>query len=223
MKSVRNLSDVNVLFVDQLNAYDVLRSDDLVFTPTALDAFIAGEERRRPGGLRVSAIDYKDPRDVILRPVVSEKSYGLIDEGKYTFLVDPRANKTEIKLAIEKIFGVQVKSVTTANRTGKTRRTQLRHRQAQGHQARHRLAEVGHHRHLHGRRLIGPEGNTWLFATTSRPLPVVAAPPSPTSRRSRARRPRRACCARCRRPVAATRRAGSRPVTSVVATSASTA
>ena len=42
----------------------------------------------------------KDPRDIILAPVVSEKSYNLIDDGKYTFLVDPRANKTEIKLAI---------------------------------------------------------------------------------------------------------------------------
>jgi large subunit ribosomal protein L23 len=72
-----------------------------------------------------SAINYKDPRDVILRPVVSEKSYGLIDEGKYTVLVDPRANKTEIKLAIEKIFGVQVASITTANRQGKTRRTRF--------------------------------------------------------------------------------------------------
>ena len=73
----------------------------------------------------MSAIDYKDPRDIILAPVVSEKSYGLIDEGKYTFLVDPRANKTEIKLAIEKIFSVQVASITTANRTGKTRRTRF--------------------------------------------------------------------------------------------------
>ncbi|MBN9605887.1 MAG: 50S ribosomal protein L23 [Actinomycetales bacterium] len=67
----------------------------------------------------------KDPRDVILAPVVSEKSYGLIDEGKYTFLVDPRSNKTEIKLAIEKIFGVQVASVNTLNREGKTRRTRF--------------------------------------------------------------------------------------------------
>ena len=73
----------------------------------------------------MSAIDYKDPRDVILRPVVSEKSYGLIDEGKYTFLVDPRANKTEIKLAIEKIFGVKVASVNTLNRTGKKQRTKF--------------------------------------------------------------------------------------------------
>ena len=67
----------------------------------------------------------KDPRDVILKPVVSEKSYGLIDEGKYTFLVDPRADKTEIKLAIEKIFGVKVASVNTINRVGKTRRTKF--------------------------------------------------------------------------------------------------
>jgi len=67
----------------------------------------------------------KDPRDVIIAPVVSEKSYALIDDGKYTFLVDPRANKTEIKLAIEKIFAVKVESVNTLNRTGKTRRTRF--------------------------------------------------------------------------------------------------
>ena len=67
----------------------------------------------------------KDPRDVILSPVVSEKSYGLIDDGKYTFVVDPRSNKTEIKLAIEKIFGVKVASVNTLNRTGKKQRTKF--------------------------------------------------------------------------------------------------
>jgi large subunit ribosomal protein L23 len=67
----------------------------------------------------------KDPRDIILSPVVSEKSYGLIDDGKYTFVVDPRSNKTEIKLAIEKIFGVKVASVNTLNRTGKHRRTRF--------------------------------------------------------------------------------------------------
>ena len=67
----------------------------------------------------------KDPRDIILSPVVSEKSYNLIDDGKYTFLVDPRANKTEIKLAIEKIFNVKVDSVNTLNRQGKTRRTKF--------------------------------------------------------------------------------------------------
>jgi large subunit ribosomal protein L23 len=67
----------------------------------------------------------KDPRDIIIAPVVSEKSYSLIDDGKYTFLVDPRANKTEIKLAIEKIFSVKVATVNTLNRTGKTRRTRF--------------------------------------------------------------------------------------------------
>ena len=67
----------------------------------------------------------KDPRDIIVAPVVSEKSYGLIDEGKYTFIVAPDANKTEIKLAIEKIFNVKVASVNTLNRQGKTRRTKF--------------------------------------------------------------------------------------------------
>jgi large subunit ribosomal protein L23 len=73
----------------------------------------------------MTALTYKDPRDVIIAPIVSEKSYSLIDDGKYTFEVDPRANKTEIKLAIEKIFDVKVGSVNTLNRTGKTRRTKF--------------------------------------------------------------------------------------------------
>ncbi|MFC7406604.1 50S ribosomal protein L23 [Georgenia alba] len=67
----------------------------------------------------------KNPRDIIVKPIVSEKSYGLIDEGKYTFEVDPRSNKTEIKNAIEKIFDVKVASVNTANRKGKARRTRF--------------------------------------------------------------------------------------------------
>ena len=67
----------------------------------------------------------KDPRDVIIRPIVSEKSYSLIDTGYYTFEVDPRSNKTEIKFAIEKIFGVKVAAVKTLNRQGKTRRTRF--------------------------------------------------------------------------------------------------
>ncbi len=66
---------------------------------------------------------HKDHRDVIIRPVVSEKSYGLMDLNKYTFLVHPDANKTEIKIAVEKIFNVKVTSVNTLNRVGKTRRT----------------------------------------------------------------------------------------------------
>ncbi|MCX6485804.1 MAG: 50S ribosomal protein L23 [Rhodoluna sp.] len=72
----------------------------------------------------MSAIN-KDPRDVIFVPVVSEKSYALLDDGKYTFEVDPRSNKTEIKKAIESIFNVKVASINTLNRVGKTRRTKF--------------------------------------------------------------------------------------------------
>ncbi len=63
-----------------------------------------------------------DPRDVVIKPVISEKSYGLLDEGKYTFLVRPSANKTEVKVAVEQIFGVKVLSVNTLNRPGKRKR-----------------------------------------------------------------------------------------------------
>ena len=64
-----------------------------------------------------------NPRDVLLRPVISEKSYGLLDEGKYTFIVAPDANKTEVRLAVEEVFGVKVTGVNTVNRRGKRRRT----------------------------------------------------------------------------------------------------
>ena len=69
--------------------------------------------------------DYKirDHRDILLAPVVSEKSYGLLDENKYTFEVARDANKTQIKIAVEQVFGVKVTSVNTINRIGKRRRT----------------------------------------------------------------------------------------------------
>ena len=71
----------------------------------------------------MNALKIRDHRDVILRPVVSEKSYNLLDDGKYTFVVAPDANKTEIKIAIEQIFDVKVESVNTLNRQGERRRT----------------------------------------------------------------------------------------------------
>ena len=64
-----------------------------------------------------------DHRDVLLAPVISEKSYGLLEENKYTFVVAPDANKTQIKIAVEKVFGVKVVSVNTLNRQGKRKRT----------------------------------------------------------------------------------------------------
>ena len=66
---------------------------------------------------------HKDHRDILLAPVVSEKSYGLLDANKYTFLVRPDANKTEIKIAVEKVFNVKVTDVNTLNREGKRKRT----------------------------------------------------------------------------------------------------
>ncbi|HWE57946.1 MAG TPA: 50S ribosomal protein L23 [Acidimicrobiales bacterium] len=63
-----------------------------------------------------------DPRSVIIRPVVSEKSYGLLDSGVYTFIVAPDANKIEIRQAVERIFGVNVVKVNTLNRQGKRKR-----------------------------------------------------------------------------------------------------
>lgn len=63
-----------------------------------------------------------DVRDVIIAPVVSEKSYALIDQNAYTFIVHPDANKTEIRHAVEQIWGVKVASVNTINRKGKAKR-----------------------------------------------------------------------------------------------------
>src|SRR3954468_863105 len=67
----------------------------------------------------------RDPRDVLLSPVISEKSYGLLDENKYTFIVRPDANKTQIKIAVEQVFDVKVTSVNTINRQGKRKRTRF--------------------------------------------------------------------------------------------------
>jgi large subunit ribosomal protein L23 len=64
-----------------------------------------------------------DPRDIIVAPVVSEKSYSVLDQNWYTFLVRPDANKTQIKIAIQQIFNVRVLTVNTANREGKRKRT----------------------------------------------------------------------------------------------------
>ena len=66
---------------------------------------------------------FTDPRDVLLKPVVSEKSYALLDEGKYTFVVAPGANKTQIKQAVEAVFSVKVEAVNTINRQGKRKRS----------------------------------------------------------------------------------------------------
>jgi large subunit ribosomal protein L23 len=67
----------------------------------------------------------RSPRDILLRPVVSEKTYRLADDGKYTFVVAPDANRTEVRQAVEAVFGVKVTGVNTLNRPGKRRRTRF--------------------------------------------------------------------------------------------------
>ncbi len=64
----------------------------------------------------------KDPRDVLRKPLITEKSTALIEDNKYTFQVDPRANKTEIKQAVESIFNVKVEKVNTMNVKGRMKR-----------------------------------------------------------------------------------------------------
>jgi len=64
----------------------------------------------------------KDPRDVVLKPVVSEKSYGLLDGNVYTFVVHADASKPEIRDAVQSIFEVKVEKVNTLNRKGKRKR-----------------------------------------------------------------------------------------------------
>ena len=64
-----------------------------------------------------------NPRDILVKPVISEKSYRLADDGKYTFIVAPGSNKTEIRQAVEAVFRVKVTGVNTLNRQGKRRRT----------------------------------------------------------------------------------------------------
>jgi large subunit ribosomal protein L23 len=73
----------------------------------------------------------KDPRDIIIAPVVSEKSYALIETGVYTFKVHPSATKPEIRDAVEAIWGVEVYKVNTLNRKGKRRRTRGTNRMGQ--------------------------------------------------------------------------------------------
>lgn len=87
----------------------------------------------------------KDPHDVVLYPVISEKSYSAIDTGQYTFMVDPRCNKSEIKDAVEACFDVSVVRVNTMRTKGKPRRRGLTTgRTARGKKAVVTLAEGQH-------------------------------------------------------------------------------
>ena len=111
--SARNVADVDTTLVNTINVYDVMKAKTVVLTKAAVAKI---EE-----GIRIMAdIKYYD---VILKPVITEKSMAGMGEKKYTFLVHTEANKSQIKEAVEKMFeGTKVKSVNTINMDGKNKR-----------------------------------------------------------------------------------------------------
>ena len=121
MKSFRNIPRTTVLEVGATGVADVIGAAAIVVSETALEAL---EERlgaaTSQGGERLM-----DARTILIRPVISEKSYALIAEGKYTFRVDDRAHKTQIAQAVEEVFGVDVAAVRTAKVRAKPKRRGL--------------------------------------------------------------------------------------------------
>src|SRR3954452_25531224 len=160
----------------------------------------------------------KSPRDVIIRPVVSEKSYAGLELNTYTFLVDPRSNKTEIKEAVQAIWNVRVTSVNTLRRQGKVKR---------------RGYTVGKRSDQKRAIVTLAQGDSieifeagkypWPCANTNRPPRGAAARACRTSTSSRAPSPRRRSSPRGATRPGATSTAGSPRATRAAATSAATA
>ena len=114
--SARNIPGVQTASVNTINVYDILKYNTVIATKSSVAS--------HRGGVRIMAkVLYYD---VILKPLVTEKSMNAMGEKKYAFLVHPEANKTMIKEAVEKMFeGTKVKSVNTMNLDGKTKRRGL--------------------------------------------------------------------------------------------------
>ena len=120
-KSFRNLPSVVVLDAENAGVADIVRPGTLVASQAAVDALTARarrkDRRRSDGGGGVM-----DPSQVIIRPVVSEKSYVLATADKYTFRVHKDAHKTQIKQAVEALFDVTVLEVRTSAVPSKPKR-----------------------------------------------------------------------------------------------------
>ena len=140
----------------------------------------------------------KDPRDVIIEPVVSEKSYALLERNVYTFIVHPSANKPEIHDAVESIFNVSVLKVNTLNRKGKRKRNRRPCTFGTRPDTKRAIVTLaGRRPHRAVRELSGAR---WPFASASPPARDAGSRPSPTSRRS----PRPSPRSRCSRPSRST-------------------
>ncbi len=157
---------------------------------------------------------------MLLAPVISEKSYGLLDENKYTFDVHPDANKTQIKIAVEKVFNVKVTDVNTLNRQGKRKRTRLGYGTAQGVKRAIVTLRAGDRIDVFGQIWLDRQ---WLFVSTSRrPRGVAARRVADFAEVTRDRARRSRWSARCTTRAAATTPARSRPGTRAAVTSAPT-
>ena len=129
LKSFRNIPGVTVLEATAAGVADVIGHASLVVSQEALDVLSAraGDLSRgsSAGAIRGGRRARMDARQVIIEPVVSEKSYALMADGKYTFRVDERAHKTQIARAVEEIFEVRVRAVRTAKVRSKPKRRGL--------------------------------------------------------------------------------------------------
>ena len=139
VKSFRNIPGVDVMAASDVDVADLLGHASLVVSQTALDTL---DERGRcaepseqsarlaprnlnPSRARIRRSSQMDARQVIIEPVVSEKSYALMADGKYTFRVNERAHKTQIARAVEEVFDVRVAAVRTAKVRSKPKRRGL--------------------------------------------------------------------------------------------------
>ena len=143
----------------------------------------------------------KNPRDVIIRPVVSEKSYASYDENVYTFVVAKDANKVEIKQAIEEIFNVKVTNVNTLNRNGKRKRNRRTGGWGQRVGQKRAIVSLAEGQTDRDLRELTPCPS----ASASPRAPVAASRPSRTSPKSHATSPRSRSPSPSRRPAGATR------------------
>ena len=120
-KSYRNLPRVAVVTAEAVGVAEIIGHRSLVVTEGALEVLESRVGQRRAWQRRGER-RLMDPRQVIIEPVVSEKSYALMAEGKYTFRVNDRAHKTQIKHAVAEIFDVEVAQVRTSRVRSKPKR-----------------------------------------------------------------------------------------------------
>lgn len=110
IKSAANIPGIKTTLVNTLNVYDILNYDKFIVVQSAVE--------KNRGGVRIM----KAAQDIIIKPIITERSMDLLQAGKYTFKVDKRCNKIEIAKAVEELFNVKVAKVNTMNCNGRQKR-----------------------------------------------------------------------------------------------------